>query len=1013
MSDLPRLLLCSFDVIPGPSGSSRRVTEYLKALPDRFSVVVLSAKTPDHSHIEKYQGARLLRVPVGSGDLASRIQAFERAVRRQLESEEYALAHFTDPFGGYALCELKADYGYRLIYEAQTLPSQELRYTHPQTEGDRRFLSRIRRQELFCLMNADLIVTGSQTTRSYIQSLGASEDIIRVLRAPVDLQPYAPDALGAPDGDPLRLMYLGSQVGWQGLPTLLRALALAVKQVEVRLTLVGARHADWQPHLDDLVKELGLKDRVEFQAPVHHDDVAKVLALADVGVLPLDDVERNRLQGGPLAKVSEYFAAGRPVIAADLPVTRELIPAKAAVFFPSGDAQALAERIVGLARDIPRRVELGRQARAYAEEALDAGLIRGKLLDLYDSLLDKRSVPVAARSEDDLPSHTTVTGTPTNRLAALLPPEPTPISKPKTAPREQGSRSDSDEPSREELPLVMGQVLDEGLDTRLIKTELEAPSAEPPVVMGLPLRERDSSPTPATVVVGPELSELLSAKSSVPSRPVPPSRVDEPPAPTPTPTPTPIVRGPSTSTADEPPAPTPVVRAPEPAESEEPPAPTPVVRAPTGREEPPAPTPVVRAPTSREEPPAPTPVVRAPTSREEPPAPTPVVRAPTGRDETPTPTPVIKVPPPPSTAFRAATFTSTYDEPPAPTPIVKVPASLLMREDAPAPIRGGGISSRKDEPPAPQPPAPPRPVISSRSTSDRVETPSGRIPALSTPSRGIPALEPERPPPVPRPGSTTPETRIPALPPLIRGGTSTPEPERPPPVLRPGSAPSETSLPPIIRGGTAASSEPERPPALAPRAPALPPIPRQRPPQLTQSEPPRLEPSGAPPPRPVLPPSLKASLPSPTSQEDEPEEISADEAQPIDEGADGTATPAHSRPRLEEPPEISSDEVEEAEVSVSSAARLIEDEAELHEAEPELHEAEPVPEEEGPAPEPVPSSLNPWFAQLAHGYCPPDGIRFDRHTPPTTFPGRDEGTHPSPPPLAGHTSQGVGRGKSS
>ena len=83
MSDLPRLLLCSFDVLPSPSGSSRRLTEYLKALPDRFTVVVLSAKTPDHSHIEKYQGARLLRVPVGSGDLVSRIQAFERAVRRR------------------------------------------------------------------------------------------------------------------------------------------------------------------------------------------------------------------------------------------------------------------------------------------------------------------------------------------------------------------------------------------------------------------------------------------------------------------------------------------------------------------------------------------------------------------------------------------------------------------------------------------------------------------------------------------------------------------------------------------------------------------------------------------------------------------------------------------------------------------------------------------------------------------------------------------------------------------
>jgi glycosyltransferase involved in cell wall biosynthesis len=502
LSDLPRLLLCSFDVIPGPSGSSRRVTEYLKALPDRFSVVVLSVKTPDHSHIEKYQGARLLRVPVGSGDIASRIQAFERAVRRQLESEEYALVHFTDPFGGYALCELKGDYGYSLVYEAQGFPSQELRYTHPQLEGDKKFLSKARRQELFCLMNADLVITGSPTTLSFIHSLGVGQESVRVVRAPVDLGPYDPEALGVPDGTtPMRMMYLGSQVAWQGLAGLLRGLALAVREVDVRLTLVGGRHPDWQPHLEDLVSELGLGQHVEFQPPVAHDDVAKVLALADVGVLPLDDVDRNRVQGGALSKVSEYLAAGRPVLAADLPVARELVPAAAGVFYPPGDAQALADRIIELARDVPRRIALGKQARTYAEQWLDAGLIRGQLLDIYDGLLGKRPLTPGARSEPEL-HPTTMTGTPTNRVLAL---EGTVSAAPEPAaqtPREEPPASEpvpdtdpSHAPAREELPLVTGHILQEqGLDTRLVKTEPAAARPDIPVVMGLPLRE----PSPAS-----------------------------------------------------------------------------------------------------------------------------------------------------------------------------------------------------------------------------------------------------------------------------------------------------------------------------------------------------------------------------------------------------------------------------------------------------------------------------------------------------------------------------------
>ncbi len=38
---------------------------------------------------------------------------------------------------------------------------------------------------------------------------------------------------------------------------------------------------------------------------------------------------------------------------------------------------------------------------------------------------------------------------------------------------------------------------------------------------------------------------------------------------------------------------------------------------------------------------------------------------------------------------------------------------------------------------------------------------------------------------------------------------------------------------------------------------------------------------------------------------------------------------------------------------------------------------------------PPPSRLNPWFAQLVYGYCPPESQLFTRHVPPTTMPGRD------------------------
>jgi hypothetical protein len=38
---------------------------------------------------------------------------------------------------------------------------------------------------------------------------------------------------------------------------------------------------------------------------------------------------------------------------------------------------------------------------------------------------------------------------------------------------------------------------------------------------------------------------------------------------------------------------------------------------------------------------------------------------------------------------------------------------------------------------------------------------------------------------------------------------------------------------------------------------------------------------------------------------------------------------------------------------------------------------------------PPSSAINPWLAQLVHGYCPPGSNLFDRHVPPTTTPGRE------------------------
>jgi hypothetical protein len=146
---------------------------------------------------------------------------------------------------------------------------------------------------------------------------------------------------------------------------------------------------------------------------------------------------------------------------------------------------------------------------------------------------------------------------------------------------------------------------------------------------------------------------------------------------------------------------------------------------------------------------------------------------------------------------------------------------------------------------------------------------------------------------------------------------------------------------------------------------------------------------------------------------DEPEEISSDEVEEAD--------PADAVEAADDPVEAADDEVE----AVDDEVEAVDDEVEALEdgdgaevkTPREANEAAAAAEAEAkdsPLPEPLASALDPWFAQLAHGYCPPEGAQFARHTPPTNFPGRDQDpTDPSrltPPPT--HT-EGAPRGKRS
>ena len=100
------------------------------------------------------------------------------------------------------------------------------------------------------------------------------------------------------------------------------------------------------------------------------------LGSVDIAVLP------SRHEGSPLALL-EAMAAGRTVVASDIPGVREVLAGEAGVLVPVGDAGAVARAVERLTDD-HTRAEYGARARAVIESRYRLDQMTGRAIDILD-----------------------------------------------------------------------------------------------------------------------------------------------------------------------------------------------------------------------------------------------------------------------------------------------------------------------------------------------------------------------------------------------------------------------------------------------------------------------------------------------------------------------------------------------------------------------------------------------------------------------------------------------------
>lgn len=148
--------------------------------------------------------------------------------------------------------------------------------------------------------------------------------------------------------DPPRVLYAGQLYPWKGVDVLVEAMAAVPG---ARLVILGGIEGEADTRrIRSLVEARGLGARTEMPGPVPQARVADALGRAAVVVAPFLRAGMTERHTSPL-KVFEAMAAGRPIVASDLPSSREILrDGENALLVPPGDAGALAaslRRVLG------------------------------------------------------------------------------------------------------------------------------------------------------------------------------------------------------------------------------------------------------------------------------------------------------------------------------------------------------------------------------------------------------------------------------------------------------------------------------------------------------------------------------------------------------------------------------------------------------------------------------------------------------------------------------------------
>jgi glycosyltransferase involved in cell wall biosynthesis len=242
----------------------------------------------------------------------------------------------------------------------------------------------MRTLERFLFRHAERIVMLWRHTDEYVESQGVSRSKILWIPHGVELARY--DELTPYQGGadrPFRVMFLGGFVASNSLDIILDGAAVLQgrQRNDIKFVMIGSGQE--REAIVERAHTMGLAN-VEFRPAVPKREVGRVMGEADAFIYGLRDLPLYRF-GISLNKLTDYLAAGRPIIFFGRSTYDPVHDSGAGFSVPPGDPEVLADAIEKLAALTPReRIEMGERGRRYLLEHHNIPRLTERLLEAFE-----------------------------------------------------------------------------------------------------------------------------------------------------------------------------------------------------------------------------------------------------------------------------------------------------------------------------------------------------------------------------------------------------------------------------------------------------------------------------------------------------------------------------------------------------------------------------------------------------------------------------------------------------